>query len=931
MIVYITDRYETVLSIASTSLPEGIRILDDMMTDEIESGIKTFEIVLSAKDESIRDHAIAGNYILADGTMFIILTDTFDSAGKTVSLYCEDAGLDFINRTCGKVTKTAKTFEEWITNILGSSSSSGWTYNFQIDKTKSKTLEYTSESTATERLLNILDSYDAEMYFTYIIDGLKVSERIINFTKKRGGDEGLRLYINREVKSITRTNSIEKLATVWKVYGKDNKPLSSLSGYDDAVKQYNKGDVIGKTTLKHSYKVVGSEVRCTEAMNRWKSTLDKDGKISNVRYTNYSSASSAIEYAIRQMEKAVEIETTYEVQLIKFPDNLKCGDIVAVLDAHDNILLEARALKWTRSESRGTASIELGDFVTLQSSKADLGIPQEVMDEISAAAEAVADMQERMDSGEFKGDPGEPGAPGTGAIVTQTATGAVITDGSGNSATITNGSDGEPGDTPYIQNGYWYINGISTGVKAEGDDGNTPYIQNGYWYINGTSTGIKAEGEDGDDGDDGTSVTSSTPFYRLATTTPSKPADNVMNPSGWYTTEPTYDANYNCYVTIRTVFDDGTCKWSDVSKSSSYEAAKQADEKADAASTLLAEMEAAAEAAGTTLKDIYAYAESAEKSAIEANENAKDAASNAYASQTSLSEIERVVDALSWISQHGVFDLTDDTTALPGKFYFTDNEGKYDEITPVCNPSIQGYYQLATQTWTLSSDTTVNEGKVYYIRSGSGTQADPYVYSPENNPTGNPHQNGYYELTSATYTLSSDTTAVAGKLYFTRRGSGTSGDPYIYSYVEPEADPHALGLYELTDIDASITNYIATHVALVDDALIIQTDGTGSKIRLSGNGIELRNDSNKTIATYSDDITLGEAEGAHIVLSPGDQESPPELAFWQGDVKVAYVNSDTLGIDQARIDNTLRIGQFLWKVQGENRVSLVYSPISEEE
>ncbi|MBQ2794186.1 MAG: leucine-rich repeat protein, partial [Clostridia bacterium] len=74
------------------------------------------------------------------------------------------------------------------------------------------------------------------------------------------------------------------------------------------------------------------------------------------------------------------------------------------------------------------------------------------------------------------------------------------------------GNNGEDGKTPYIENGYWYIDGVNTGVKAEGIDGNdgnngedgkTPYIENGYWYIDGVNTGVKAEGIDGNDGDNG--------------------------------------------------------------------------------------------------------------------------------------------------------------------------------------------------------------------------------------------------------------------------------------------------------------------------------------------------------------------------------------------------------------------------------------------
>lgn len=52
---------------------------------------------------------------------------------------------------------------------------------------------------------------------------------------------------------------------------------------------------------------------------------------------------------------------------------------------------------------------------------------------------------------------------------------------------------GRDGYTPYIQDGYWYINGTSTNVKAAGENGDTPYIENGYWYIGGISTGIKVD------------------------------------------------------------------------------------------------------------------------------------------------------------------------------------------------------------------------------------------------------------------------------------------------------------------------------------------------------------------------------------------------------------------------------------------------------
>ena len=46
---------------------------------------------------------------------------------------------------------------------------------------------------------------------------------------------------------------------------------------------------------------------------------------------------------------------------------------------------------------------------------------------------------------------------------------------------------------------------------GQGADGKTPYIQDGYWYIDGASTGVKAEGVDGKDGVDGADGKDGTP------------------------------------------------------------------------------------------------------------------------------------------------------------------------------------------------------------------------------------------------------------------------------------------------------------------------------------------------------------------------------------------------------------------------------------
>ena len=77
-------------------------------------------------------------------------------------------------------------------------------------------------------------------------------------------------------------------------------------------------------------------------------------------------------------------------------------------------------------------------------------------------------------------------------------------------------------------------------------------------------------------------ITSSTWYYRLQASTASPPAKpTTATPSGWSTTEPTYTegSTNSLYTVQKTTFSDGTFEYSDVSLSSSYEAAKTAYNK----------------------------------------------------------------------------------------------------------------------------------------------------------------------------------------------------------------------------------------------------------------------------------------------------------------------------------------------------------------
>lgn len=86
-------------------------------------------------------------------------------------------------------------------------------------------------------------------------------------------------------------------------------------------------------------------------------------------------------------------------------------------------------------------------------------------------------------------------------------------------------------------------------------------------------------------------IESVTRYYKAVSSTsatPSKPTTNP--PSGWTTTEPNYTSagTNTLYYTDLTVFTNGSFSYTDVSKATSYEAAKEAFNKAQATSDNLA-------------------------------------------------------------------------------------------------------------------------------------------------------------------------------------------------------------------------------------------------------------------------------------------------------------------------------------------------------
>ena len=146
------------------------------------------------------------------------------------------------------------------------------------------------------------------------------------------------------------------------------------------------------------------------------------------------------------------------------------------------------------------------------------------------------------------------------------------------------------------------------------------------------------------------------------------------------------------------------------------------EQKADAATDDAKRAKKAADAAELDAGRARVAAVHAEDSATSANRSANNAL-------TQLSIVQDVAGTLSWISQHGTYTATADTSVVDGHVYFELVDGDYVPIVgPSGNPSQQGWYVLdvtdAVSDY-LMAHLAVTSAGLWVLPSGMGQAQTP--------------------------------------------------------------------------------------------------------------------------------------------------------------------------------------------------------------
>lgn len=366
---YFTDRKFNLLGIASSSNDAPISIYDDQDVLSISAASRTFEgtLIFSDKErDQVKSMASYGNYVLykdenGQSIFMTIMEIEHDPKEGEHFIRAEDAGMDLINGLVDAYTATkAMSFEEYFKLFTGDS---GFEIGINEINNLSRTLKWESESqTILARLLSLATQFDnAEISFSFEITGTQVVKRFVDVRKKRGADNRITLYMDKDINNIVTKANIYDLCTAIVATGGTpegkNEPIN--------LKGYNYQDPNGRFVLNKTTGVMQD----MESVKIWSRLLSNNnpnpnaGHIQRVKTYETTEQKTLCDNVVRELEKVSQPAINYETDIANLPDNVKIGDTIYLVDENEKLFLSARVLELTRCYSTKEYKATLGDYL----------------------------------------------------------------------------------------------------------------------------------------------------------------------------------------------------------------------------------------------------------------------------------------------------------------------------------------------------------------------------------------------------------------------------------------------------------------------------------------------------------------------------------------------------------------------------------------
>lgn len=230
----------------------------------------------------------------------------------------------------------------------------------------------------------------------------------------------------------------------------------------------------------------------------------------------------------------------------------------------------------------------------------------------------------------------------------------------------------------------------------------------------------------------------------------------------------------------------------------------------------------------------------------------------------------RVSGGRAWITGNGSAPPTDDTTAIIAEMRAIASEHTATEAKEIATDAEQEAataHNAAASAQRSANEAATAAGEAKSSARTANTAANSALtqLSVVEDVVGVLN----WISTHGTYAKSTDTEVTEGKMYFTKLG-----DTYNL-VVNPTGNPSEQGYYELSSVDEAVSNYVSSHLSLTDAGLWVVKDNKSYKILLAADGMKVYDADGNLVSTFGESISFSASkaqyignDNAYIIFSP---------------------------------------------------------------
>lgn len=357
--IFILDRQGKIVNILKNNggVDNAPPFFDDTLTEDLTTGSETFQFNTIAMGNVSRDLTV-GNYVAfkKDGKFKLFQIMQLEETHEDViyiSVYCESAGLELINKVFRRRTLSSATLRMFLDTVINDT---GWEVGF-VEATEVNSIDLDLEDASVYATLqNNISKFNCELEFRVEISGGRIKGKYIDAYGNRGKVTGKRFVFGQDIEGLTRKTDSTELYTA--LIGKGNKDINfrdvTIPGIDKPLGQDFVADQNSYERYNHNgYHIMGIF------------EFDTDSPEELLRET------------YKQLQKAKEPRYEYEISVALLGELLgekwntvSIGDSVAIVDKAFNppIQLMARVSKLETSFTNPQGDVcTLSNFIEVKS------------------------------------------------------------------------------------------------------------------------------------------------------------------------------------------------------------------------------------------------------------------------------------------------------------------------------------------------------------------------------------------------------------------------------------------------------------------------------------------------------------------------------------------------------------------------------------